>query len=162
MPRQQETRERGITSASFYRAHSNRTCVLCTTSPSTERWRNQGEWSFSLPVLNTTVPVLKCTTKAIHNFEQFRKHRALVAGAVSSRHNVLAVLEETGKIYILRLDAHEDGGIHSPELDAGKLAVRLAKQETPSANCLRFDPDGERLFAVDIKGKIIIVEFEKV
>ncbi|KAL9127791.1 MAG: hypothetical protein Q9217_003397 [Psora testacea] len=161
IPTAQETRETGITSTSLYRSPSNRSYLLCSTSPSAERWHNHGEWSFSVPVSNTDTLVRTPPPKVVHNFEQFRKHRALVASAVSNTHNILAVLGETGEISILQLDAHEDGGIHSQEKEALKVSQQLAEQERPSASCLRFDPEGERLFAVDNKGMVVIVEFEK-
>ena len=53
------------------------------------------------------------------------------------------------------------GGICG-EGDAERLSDALFKQEKPSTSCLQFDPDGERLFAIDPKGKIIITDFEKV
>ena len=84
-----------------------------------------------------------------------------MAGAVSTTHNIFAVLEDCGRISILALDAHEQGGIHSPQADADILSVSLSKQDRPSMSCLVFDPSGSRLFAVDPKGKIVVAEFEK-
>lgn len=72
------------------------------------------------------------------------------------------MLEETGKIFILPLEAHEEAGIHGCESDAlVSLPESLCKQEVPSTSSFRFDPSGDRLFAIDPRGKIIVTDFEK-
>lgn len=86
----------------------------------------------------------------------------MVAGCVSETHNAFAVLEETGRISYVHLDAHPQGGVSGKDADATILPVMLSRQERPSASCVRFDPEGRRLFAVDPKGKLILVEFERV
>ena len=150
----------GITSASTFKEPSGNTYVACTTSPSSERWRNDGEWSFIVPLPFTGGPRLRPTKPPCHDLEQFKKHRALTLGCVSKKHNVLAVLEDSGEISVLSLKSHEMGGICGEEGDAERLSQALCKQEKPSASCLQFDPDGERLFAIDPSGKIIITEFK--
>ena len=151
----------GITSASTFKGPSGTIYVACTTSPSSERWRNDGEWSFIVPLPFTRGPRLRPPNPPCHDLEQFKKHHALTLGCVSTKHNVLAVLENLGKISILSLKSDEMGGICG-EGDAERLSDALFKQEKPSTSCLQFDPDGERLFAIDPKGKIIITDFEKV
>lgn len=154
----------GVTSASIYRSPTDRLYVFCTTAPSSVRSSHQGEWSFVVPLPNLNLPRIRPpNNNSIHNFEQFKFHCALRAGCVSSRHNIIAVLEETGKISILPLEAHEKAGIHGSDDDAlAVLPEVLCKQDNPSPSCLHFDPTGERLFAIDPKGKIIIAEFEEV
>ncbi len=149
----------GITSASTFKGPSGTTYVACTTSPSSERYRNDGEWSFILPLSYTEGPRLRPPNPPCHDLGQFT--HALTVGCVSKKHHVLAVLEDSGKISILSLMGHEEGGICG-EGDAERLSEALCKQEKPSTSCLRFDPDGERLFAVDPRGKIIITDFERV
>ena len=151
----------GITSASTFTGPSGAIYVACTTSPSSERWRNDGEWSFIVPLPFTRGPRLRPPNPPCHDLKQFGKHHALTLGCVSTKHNVLAVLERSGVISVLSLKSHETGGICG-EGHAKRLSEALFKQEKPSTSCLHFDPDGERLFAIDPKGKIIITEFEKV
>ena len=107
-------------------------------------------------------PQLRPPNLPCHDLEQFKEHRGLTVGCVSRRHDVLAVLEDSGNISILSLKSHENGGICGEEGDAVRLSEALCKQEKPSTSCLQFDPDGERLFAIDPRGKIIVTEFEKV
>lgn len=94
---------------------------------------------------------------AVYDFHQFKNHRPLRAGAVSNKHHVFAVLEETGKISILPLRAGEKGGICGIRGDVQYLTKAL----NSASSALRFDPDGERLFAVDAQGRILITEFER-
>ncbi|KAF6233806.1 hypothetical protein HO173_008018 [Letharia columbiana] len=156
-----ETRETGVTSATVYQSPSKRLYVLCTTAPSTERWHHEGEWSFILLIPpNTSRPHIHLDSK-VHTFEQLKSHRPLFAGRPSSQHHIFAVLEDSGRLSVLRLNRHDDGGIHSPDGDAEILAHSLCKQDRPLTDCLRFDPSGSFLFAVDPKGKIVVTEFEK-
>ena len=149
----------GITSSTTFKGPSGTIYVACTTSPSSERYWNDGEWSFISPLSYRRGPELRPPNPPFHNLEQFREHRALTVGCVSRTHNVLATLEDSGKISILSLKNHERGGICGED-DAERLSEALHKHEKPSTSCLRFDPAGERLFAIDIKGKIIMTEFE--
>ena len=150
----------GITSASTFKGPSGTIYVACTTSPSSERWRNGGEWSFIVPLPFTPRPRLRPPNPPRHDLEQFKKHHALTIGCVSRKYHVLAALEKSGGISILSLKSHKMGGICGAG-DAKRLSETLFnKQEKPSASCLQFDPEGERLFAIDQRGKIIITDFE--
>lgn len=51
--------------------------------------------------------------RSLRDHRPLKDHRQLVAGAVSSAANTFAVLEKSGKILILPLTSHEDGGICS-------------------------------------------------
>ena len=152
----------GITSASTFKGPSGTTYVVCTTSPSSERYRNGGEWSFISPLSYTMGPRLRPPNLPCHDLEQFKGHHALTVGCVSRTHDVLAVLEDSGNISILSLENHEKGGICGEEGEPKRLPEALCREEKPSTSCLRFDPDGEKLFAIDRKGKIIVTKFEKV
>ena len=147
-----------MTSATIYQSPSNRQYVLCTTAPSTERWRNEGEWSYIMLIPPNASPRHGNT---VHNFEQLKTHRSLLAGCPSSQHHAFAVLEDSGRLSVLRLDKHDDGGIHSPDEDTEILQHSLCKQDRPLTQCLRFDPSGSFLYAVDAKGKIVVTEFAK-
>ena len=157
-----------MTSTSIYNSPSNRPYVLCTTSPSSERHYNNGEWSFSLPLPSTetpssSTPRWRPPSNTIHNFEQFKRHDRFRAGAVSNKHNVFAVLEDNGRISTLPLTAGAQGGICGPPPDEseGGGSTFLSKSIGKVGGCLRFTPDGERLVAVDAEGKVVVAEFEK-
>ncbi len=71
---------------------------------------------------------------------------------------MLAVLEDSGRISVLPLVAGVHGGVRGL-----KDGTRVLDKAIGSAGgCLRFTPDGERLIAVDAKGKVVVAEFEKV
>ena len=148
-----------MTSARVYHSPSKRLYLLCTTAPSTERWHHDGEWSFILPILPNTPQSHIQSGSTIHDFQQLKRHRPLFAGYPSSKHHVFAVLEDSGRLSILRLDKHDGGGIHSPDENSEILKHCLCKQDRPLTDCLRFDPSGSFLFAVDRNGKIIVTEF---
>lgn len=146
-----------MTSSSIFTStFSGKMYVITTTSPSSERHKNMGEWSYSSPIGKPSENLPPDTT---HNFEQFRKNQSLVAGAVSRQCNIFAVLERTGNIFLLPLTGHSRGGIYSEVEKPIKLESALYKQDRPSPLCLRFDPMGTRLYAVDAKGKIIVTTF---
>lgn len=151
-----ETNAEGVTSSSIFTSPSSgRMYVLTTTSPSSERSRNGGEWSYSSPVGRSLPP------ENIHNFEQFGNHQSLAAGTVSRRCKIFAVLEKTGRIFFLPLTGHSKGGIHSEVENPIRIESSLCKQHRSSPHCLRFDPTGTHLYAVDAKGKIIVATFEE-
>lgn len=149
-----------MTSATVYQSPSKRAYVLCTTAPSTERWHHDGEWSFIL-LVPPNAPQPHVQNSGIYSFEQLKSHSSLFAGCPSSQHHVFAILEGSGRLSVLRLDKHDDGGIHSPDEDVEILAHSLCRQDRPLTQCLRFDPSGSCLFAVDAKGKIVVTQFEK-
>ena len=137
-----------------------------------ERWRNEGEWSFIIPfphASSNTPPtqIVRPLKTTIYNFKQFEKHRAIFGGCVSSGHNIFAVLEKTGRISVLSLDAHHNGGVHSAQEEAETLSTTasttLRGQRRSGASGMRFEPEAEggRLFAVDTRGKVIVTEFVK-
>ncbi|KAL8738320.1 MAG: hypothetical protein Q9181_000863 [Wetmoreana brouardii] len=91
-------------------------------------------------------------------------HRPLVTGAVSSVANIFAVLEKSGRILILHLTGHEDGGVTSHSTRDGepeRLQVSLNQVQSlrTSTHRIRFDPSGEKLYAVDPEGKLVVVTF---
>jgi len=95
----------------------------------------------------------------IHNFEQFKDHRALRAGAVCSTHNIFVVTEDSGRISWLPLLAAEEGGVRGVSDE-----VRfLENWKGTTGGCLKFGPENEggKLVAVDTKGRGVIVEFER-
>ncbi|KAI4090549.1 MAG: hypothetical protein LQ344_004690 [Seirophora lacunosa] len=155
---QPETDSAGVTSAIIYKSRSEQAYILCSTSASTERYKSKGDWSFTSPVTATNEDM---PSTSVHEFVNLQAYRHLVAGAVSSVANIYAVLEKSGKIVILRLTGHEEGGICSRDEAPRKLRASLCGTRglRASASCLRFDPEGKRLFAVDPEGTLLIVRF---
>lgn len=148
-----------MTSAVLYTSPSQQSYVLCSTSASTERYRSNGEWPFISPVATSDEEVPPST---VHDFVALQSYRQLITGAVSSVANIYAVLEKTGKIVTLRLTSHEHGGIGPREEAPQKLRASLCSLESSRASttCMRFDPSGEKLYAVDPEGKLLVVTFK--
>ena len=142
---------------SIFTSYNKRQYLFCTTHASTERWRNGGEWSFCSPI---TFPE-PASERNVHDLEGLKDKRRLVAGAVSSKANIFAVLEITGSISFIGLRAHDHGGICGTDMP-DTIKPTLSSQKTQAQICpsvLRFDPSGKRLFAVGPDGKFIIVDF---
>src|SRR2546430_8756186 len=98
-----------LKSATLFTSPSKRPYVLCTTSPSAERELNKengGEWSFISPVVSSPAILPKSLS---HRIEQLLG--SIIAGAVTSVGEVLAVVESTGKIRLFRLNRQLDGGL---------------------------------------------------
>ncbi|KAL8708755.1 MAG: hypothetical protein Q9220_006397 [cf. Caloplaca sp. 1 TL-2023] len=148
----------GLTSIAIYMSPASRPYMLCTTSASTDRYQVAGEWSFVSPIAQTSDHVPPST---VHDFVELKAYRQLVMGAVSSVANKFAVMEKTGKILILDLMSHEHGGICSRHSTPEVLGVSLCELKTSRAttSCLRFDPSGTRLYAIDPEGKLITITF---
>ena len=143
----------------MYKSPSQQPYIFGTTSASTERFRSEGEWSFISPV---PFPGDQVPPNAVHDLTTLQNHRQIVACAVSSVANKFAVLTKAGKIIVLALDAHEEGGIDSlqdePDILPGSLCSLKSSRATPT--CLRFDPTGTKLYAVDPEGKLLVVTFK--
>ncbi|KAL8876220.1 MAG: hypothetical protein Q9198_005547 [Flavoplaca austrocitrina] len=156
-----ETDSDGLTSIAMYKSpsQSQQSYIFCTTSASTERFRSEGEWSFISPV---PFPGHQVPPNAVHDLTTLQDHRQIVACAVSSVANKFAVLTKAGKIIVLALNAHEEGGIDSlqdePDILPGSLCSLRSSRATPT--CLRFDPTGTKLYVVDPEGKLLVVRFK--
>ena len=154
-----EIKARGVTSASLFHAPSANSYILCTTSPSRERSKYGGEWSYISPVISlpATIPA-----RLDHSLWRLRECKAILAGAVSPSSNLIALLEETGRVLLMPLVAEASGGLSSE--DPVFLDVRLAEQQKASSTSLRFCQVGQKLclVGVDTKGKFIRKYFEDV
>ncbi|KAI4098527.1 MAG: hypothetical protein L6R37_006460 [Teloschistes peruensis] len=157
-PRTQETDSEGVTSAAIFQSQAGQSFVLCTSWAPTERYRSRGEWPFCSPV-DPPEHVPPCS---VHDLTALKDHRQLVAGAVSSVTSIYAVLEKSGRILLLPLAGHADGGIHTRDQRPEILRESLCQGRTSkgSNGILRFDPTGKQLHAVDPEGKMIIVSFQ--
>ncbi|KAL8830689.1 MAG: hypothetical protein Q9191_001294 [Dirinaria sp. TL-2023a] len=154
-----ETGIYGITSASIYTSGKSARYLVCTTFASTERWLNGGEWPFCSPIV---FPPTKWRSDTVHNLESLKDKRSIVAAAVSSQANVLAVLELNGRISVLNLKAHEREGMCVSDEEPTTLEVKLSNQTAESQICpsaLQFDPSGTKLFALGVDGKLVVVDF---
>ncbi|KAL8787533.1 MAG: hypothetical protein Q9213_002191 [Squamulea squamosa] len=153
-----ETDSDGLTSVAIYDSPSHRQYLICTTWPSTERFRSKGEWSFSSPNVraNEQVP-----PRTVHDLTALQDYRQIVASAVSSEANKLSILTKSGDLLLLDLTGHEEGGICSREDAPDVLPASLCESKSSRAtpDCLRFDPSGTKLYAVDPEGKLVIVMF---
>jgi hypothetical protein len=145
-------------SAAIFHSPSNRPYVLCTTSPSDERWRHGGEWSFISAVADSPASV---PPNLQFDFCQLGKlEKGIVAGAGSSDGKVVALRNQKGQIKLFSLNAKTDGGLYSALEEPVVLKERLAAETVVSSGCLRFQSQDGRLFlfAVDLQGKVIRTE----
>ena len=143
----------------IFTSRNGRQYLFCTTHASTERWRNGGEWPFCSPI---KFPPESAPEKTIHDLESLKDKSQLVAGAVSSKANIFAVLETSGNISFIGLKAHDHGGICGTDAPPCTIKPTLSSQKTQSQICpsvFQFDPSGKRLFAVGPDGKFIAVDF---
>ena len=151
----------GVTSAALFQSPSNRPYVLCTTSPSNERERNGGEWSYISPVADFPAIV---PPELDQNLIALRKAPAIVMGAASPHGDIVALLEQTGKLWLFPTMEIKHGGYPSWE-ESTILEKRLCEQRRPSNTCLRFhfrqDENRLCLYAVDVKGKVIKKSFDE-
>ena len=152
-----EMNARGATSATLFQTVSGNPYVLCTTSPSRERSKNNGEWSF---VSAVGAGPARVPPQLEHNLWRLRKAKAIIAGAASPDGSVIALLEETGRILLMPLVAQEGGGLSS--LDPITLDVPLKSQKSASPTALRFCEVERRLclLAVDPEGTVVRLHFE--
>ncbi|KAL9113858.1 MAG: hypothetical protein Q9227_001992 [Pyrenula ochraceoflavens] len=152
-----ETDAGGITSARLFDSPSGKSYVVVTSSPSSERSRNEGEYSFISPV-DCTAQHPVDLSPLLHPLEKLAKHPAIRDGAVPRRGNLVALLEKSGGIVLLPLIADDGAGLITPSI-AGhqppRLSSSLCQQRRSNMGSLRFDPPGTLLYAADTKGKLI-------
>ena len=147
---------RGATSATLFQRASLNPYVLCTTSPSNERSKNNGEWSYISPV---GAGPAKVPPQLDHNLWRLRKAKAIIAGAASPDGTIIALLEETGRILLMPLVAQDGGGLSS--LDPISLDKKLKSQKSASPTAMRFCEVDRSLclVAVDPKGTVVRQHF---
>lgn len=136
--------------------------MLCTTSPSSRRSENQGEWSFIAPVSDPFAEIQSPTFHCLVQV-QLRKYMTLFDGAISPHGNMIALLSKTGSISLLPLLAGSTGGIVT-NTDRGPIELdrHLAQQTFINTAALRFDADGKQLFAIDHEGKVVVATFTSI
>ena len=152
-----EMNAQGVTSASLFQTASLKPYILCTTSPSTERSRNDGEWSYVSPIGPGPI---KVPPQLDHNLWRLGKAKAIIAGATSLDGTVIALLEETGRILLMSLVAEDGGGLSSQDPICLDKQLKSRKKVSPTA--LRFCEVDRRLclVAVDPQGIVIRQYFQ--
>ena len=147
----------GVTSAHLFYSLSSRPYILSTTSPSTERFRTGGEWTYISPVFDTPSRVLEGLDQ---NLLQLDTAGAILTGAASARGDVIALVEQTGAVWLFPLMASKNGGLEpSDSQQPIKLDKKLSSQEKASMTSLRFCAKGKNgqfhLYAIDTNGKVV-------
>jgi len=158
-----ETKACGVTSARLFYSPSSHPYILSTTSPSTERVRNGGEWTYISPVSDTPSLVPK---ELDQDLCQLGTAGAILTGAASAYGDVVALLEETGTVLLFPLMPGKNGGLTlaHPQQPI-KLDKKLSRQEKVSTTSLRFCAKGRdrqlHLYAIDTKGKVVWKSFNQ-
>jgi hypothetical protein len=158
---QRETKAFGVTSARLFYSPSSRPYVLSTTSPSTERVRNGGEWTYISPVSSTPSLV---PNELDQDLWQLGKAGAILTGAATAHGDVVALLEETGAVLLFPLKPGKGGGLALPDFQKPiKLDKKLSKQRKVSTTSLRFCVKGKNkqlhLYTIDTKGTVVWKSF---
>jgi hypothetical protein len=144
----------------LFRVPSKRAYAFCTNSPTAMHGREAtgGEWPFISPVGTFPAQVpegLECP------FSILGHSTAMVAGAVSSKGNLAAMLAQSGDLIISPLTGDRDGGVcpSSRYLYTRLLCER--QNSLGSTTSLRFviQNDQTLLYVVDTSGKLVELAF---
>jgi hypothetical protein len=158
----QEMGDYGVTSVCLFYSPSFRPYVLSTTSPSNERFRNGGEWTYISPVSDTPSGVPEELDQNLWRLRDDAK--AILTGAATPNGDVVALLEQTGKVLLFPLGPGRDGGLVNSQ-EPIKLNKELSKQQKASTTSLRFCTKGTNrqlhLYAIDTKGRVVWKSFEQ-
>ena len=118
-----------------------------------------GEWPFISPV--GTFPA-QVPEGLEHHFSILGQSTAMIAGAVSAKGNLAAMLAKSGNLIITPLTGDDDGGVR---LSSSYSYTRLlGEQQNPlgsSTTSLRFVTQNDQtfLYVADISGKLVKVAF---
>jgi len=144
----------GVTSTTLFFAPSRRPYILTTTSPSFERAANngRGEWSYISPVAPCPVDMPPYLEHDITSLQS-----KYLVGTVSTNGGLVAVLEESGKIKIVKLTSASKGGIDCESYVDEQCSEQLSRQEKAGPTSLRFleSPEGLFVFAIDQNGTLV-------
>jgi hypothetical protein len=157
-----ETKAFGVTSAHLFYSPSSHPYILSTTSPSTERVRNGGEWTYISPVFDTPSRVPEGLDQDLC---QLGNAGTILTGAATAHGDAIALLEETGTVLLFPLMAGKNGGLVPYLQKPIKLDKKLSSQEKASTSSLRFCARGGNgqlhLYAIDTKGKVVWKSFNQ-
>ena len=157
----QESSALGLTSASLFYTPSQSPWALLTTAPSTEAFTNHGEFSYLSPI-GAPPDDAGALSQMAYNITTLPTYRrSILAGAVSDPPYYAALLERSGRIFLLRLDRAGSGqGVTTVDSPV-ELSQQLSEQRSPlgvSPGSIRFckaDDGRLMLVAVDIYGKVV-------
>jgi hypothetical protein len=129
--------------------------MFITTSPSSQRRLNHGEWSFITPICR---PLPTYQDDAMHCLYQAQHldYRSMMCSAVAPRGNAAAFVSQCGEICTIPLERIHNGGIRTSDGPVVELNKSLRSLETSDEAAVRFSEDGSRLIAVDTRGTLLI------
>lgn len=144
-----------VTSTTVFFAPSTNPYVLTTTSPSFQRASNnaRGEWSYISAVAPCPAELPEALIHDITNIQG-----KILVGTVTTNGGLVAILEKSGKIKILRLTQAPSGGLRcEPQVDEGCNIQLCSSLEKASPTSLRFEEgeNGLYIVAVDTRGTLI-------
>jgi hypothetical protein len=137
--------------------------VLCTTSPSTEREIDGGEWSFIAPL---SIPFAAwASEQAYHCLRQVQgtnsPHLHIHASAVSPQGNFVALLDSNGHICLIPIRSRKGGGMVTNDSEKPiEVKETLGRNEGRMA-ALRFNPSGTKLYGTNWNGHVVVVQFPR-
>jgi hypothetical protein len=148
-----------VTSTVVFTSPAGNPYILCTTSHSSERRKenHEGEFPFLAPAVT---PFPKFGSSFFHPLTQFIHKPALQVAAVPVHGSIVALLDRGGQIWLLPLELSEQGGLKSAETPK-KMAIKLTADLSGKAASLSFSPDGRRLVAADNRGNLAMLVFEE-
>ncbi|KAI9771280.1 MAG: hypothetical protein M1840_002250 [Geoglossum simile] len=140
----------------FNYAKSGNPYVLCTTSPSYERARYDGQWPFVSPVASSPA---KVPPGLEHPFENLEISSAIHVGDASPDGRVVALWDATGSLILVPLSPSHSGGLENYHTRAPVTLEAKLMNSRPSMppTSLRFYVESGclHLYAVDMEGGVV-------
>jgi hypothetical protein len=129
--------------------------MFVTTSPSSQRKLNYGEWSFITPICR---PLPTYQDDAMHCLysAQHIDYRSMMCSAVAPQGNAVAFVSQCGEICVTPLEPIDNGGIRTADGALAELNKSLRSLETAHEAAIRFTGDGRQLIAVDTRGTLLV------
>jgi hypothetical protein len=151
----------------LFRVPSGRTYAFCTNSPTVldGREKTGGEWPFISPVGAFPAQVPEGLE---HHFSILGQSAAMVAGAVSAKGNLAAMLAQSGDLIITPLtggpDGGPDGGVRFSNYYPYPRLLCKQQNLKGSTTSLRFVTQNDQtlLYVADSSGKLVTVAFREV
>jgi hypothetical protein len=137
--------------------------ILCTTSPSTEREVDGGEWSFIAPL---SIPFATwANERAYHCLKQVQgtnsPHLHIHASAISPQGNFVALLDSNGHICLIPIRSRKGGGMVSNDFEKPIEVKESLERNEGCMAALRFNPPGTKLYGINWNGHVVVVQFPR-